>query len=133
SAAPGGRQRAHPLRRPRSPREQPTFYLPSRACEGAVLWLGSRASDDMGSPNARRPAPDPAGDPDLYLDLDRPGDPELATRLRRDQPLQPRRLGNRRLPLSGDRTSIAPDPRLSAEFRRHRHIADHPDPDPLFP
>src|SRR5438876_5495287 len=119
--------------RPRPLREEPTFNLPSSACEGAALWLGSRAPDDTGPPNACRPAPDPAGDPDLYLDPDRPGDPELAARLRRHQPLQPRRLGNRRLPLSGDRAGIAPDPRLSAEFRRHRHIADRADLDPLLP
>ena len=37
---------SHPAARPA--REEPTFYLPSRACEGAVLWLGSRAPDDTG-------------------------------------------------------------------------------------
>ena len=36
------------MRLPRLARKQQPFYLLSGACEGAALWLGSRASDDTG-------------------------------------------------------------------------------------
>src|SRR5438105_2235365 len=65
----------------------------------------------------------------LHLAADRPGGSELAARLRCRQPLQPRRLGDRRFSLPGDRARFAPDPVLPAEFRRSRYLADHPDPD----
>ena len=68
----------------------------------------------------------------LYLAADRAGDPQLAARLRRRQPLQPRRRGDRRFPLSDDRAGAAPDSRVPAEFRRDRHLAGHPDPDLVF-
>src|SRR4029079_15018344 len=68
------------------------------------------------------------GDRDLYLAVDCTGDPQLAARLRRRPPAQPRGRRNRRFPLSDYRAGAASDPRVSAEFRQDRHLADHPDP-----
>src|SRR5438067_8542532 len=115
-------------------REKDRAFLPCCACGGGGLAvrvarrLGAGITINESVALARRYT-----DRHLYLAVDRPGGAELAARLRGRQPLQPRRLGDRRFPLSGDRAGIASDPELSAEFRRYRYLAGDPDSDPYVP
>src|SRR5262249_26259107 len=83
--------------------------------------------------DALRPVkPDQHGDHDIHLVADRPGGAELAPRLRRRQPLQPRRRVGQRFSVADKRTLAAAESISPPGSRRHRHLAGNPDPDPVF-